>query len=235
MKIIGVDLHTRQQSIAMLDDETGEFMRRCSMKAEQVRSYSALPKPVLVGLEATGSMPWFLRLLEELNIEYRVGHPRRSGRRSRASEKNDRRDARSVTLLAENRFPAIWMPSREQHDLQILLRHRDQVCADPARVQLSLQAVALSHGLRRYGPTWLLRPPRGAGPAPQPTAATERRRNGWRCRRGTIAGVRRPGVTTWLVPSRKTISPPFAGPPTPADHSAPPTSRAPLSRPHGAH
>jgi hypothetical protein len=31
--------------------------------------YAALPKPVLVGLEATGSMFWFLRLLEELGID----------------------------------------------------------------------------------------------------------------------------------------------------------------------
>ena len=28
-----------------------------------------------VGIEATGSMPWFLKLMEELKIECRVGHP----------------------------------------------------------------------------------------------------------------------------------------------------------------
>jgi len=31
-------------------------------------SYSALRSPVLVGIEATGSMQWFLRLMEELGI-----------------------------------------------------------------------------------------------------------------------------------------------------------------------
>jgi len=46
------------------------------MKARRCGSFTPpLPKPVLVGLEATGSMFWFLRLLEELGIEYRVGHP----------------------------------------------------------------------------------------------------------------------------------------------------------------
>jgi hypothetical protein len=30
---------------------------------------------VVVGLEATGSMQWFLELLNELGIQYRVGHP----------------------------------------------------------------------------------------------------------------------------------------------------------------
>jgi hypothetical protein len=66
MKIIVVDLHTRQQTIAMLDDQTGELVEKeLQHGGEEVRRfYSALPKPVLV-LEATGLMHWFLRLLEE--------------------------------------------------------------------------------------------------------------------------------------------------------------------------
>src|SRR5271166_1813673 len=89
MKIIGVDLHTRQQSIAMLDDQTGELVEKeLQHEGDQVRAfYSSLGKPVLVGLEATGSMHWFLRLLEELAIEFRVGHPAKIGRRNPASKK----------------------------------------------------------------------------------------------------------------------------------------------------
>jgi len=157
MKIIGVDLHTRQQSIAMLDDQTGELVEKeLQHEGDQVRAfYSSLGKPVLVGLEATGSMHWFLRLLEELAIEFRVGHPAKIRAAEPRKQKNDRRDARLLlTLLAEKRFPAIWMPSREQHDLQILLRHRDQFVRIRTRVQLSLQALALSHGLRRGHSLW---------------------------------------------------------------------------------
>jgi len=157
MKIIGVDLHTRQQTIAMLDDETGELVEReLPHEGHQVREfYAALPKPVLVGVEATGSLHWFLRLLEELGIEFRVGHPAQIRAAEPRKQKNDRRDARLLlTLLAENRFPAIWMPSREQRDLQTLLRHRDQLVRLRTRVQLSLQAVALNHGLRRGHALW---------------------------------------------------------------------------------
>jgi len=157
MRIIGVDLHARQQTIAMLDDQTGELVeKQLPHEGEQVREfYAGLPKPVLVGLEATGSMHWFLRLLEELAIEFRVGHPAKIRAAEPRKQKNDRRDARLLlTLLAENRFPAIWMPSREQHDLQILLRHRDQFVRLRTRVQLSLQALALSHGLRRGHSLW---------------------------------------------------------------------------------
>jgi transposase len=157
MKIIGVDLHTRQQTIAMLDDQTGELVeKQLSHEGEAVREfYAGLPKPVLVGLEATGSMQWFLQLLEELSIEFRIGHPAKIRAAEPRKQKNDRRDARLLlTLLVEKRFPGIWMPSREQRDLQILLRHRDQFVRIRTRVQLSLQALALSHGLRRGHTLW---------------------------------------------------------------------------------
>jgi transposase len=37
--------------------------------------YSNLPRPVRVGIEATGSMQWFVNLVEELGSECLVGHP----------------------------------------------------------------------------------------------------------------------------------------------------------------
>src|SRR5215471_9115073 len=161
MQIIGCDLHARQQTLAMLDTTTGEVVSRKLMhEGNDVREfYSRLPRPVLVGIEATGSMYWFLNLMEELGIECRVGHPAKIRAAEPRKQKNDRRDARLIlTLLAEKRFPAIWMPSCKQRDLQVLLRHRHQLVRIRTRVQLGLQALALSHGLRRGSS---LRTPRG--------------------------------------------------------------------------
>jgi hypothetical protein len=47
MKIIGVDLHTQQQTLAMLEDRTGELVEKELMhEGNQVREfYSALPRP----------------------------------------------------------------------------------------------------------------------------------------------------------------------------------------------
>src|ERR1700680_2177492 len=77
MQIIGCDLHARQQTLAMLDTETGEVVNRTlTHEGNNVREfYSTLPKPVRVGIEATGSLHWFVDLLEELEIECQVGHP----------------------------------------------------------------------------------------------------------------------------------------------------------------
>ena len=38
-------------------------------------SYSKLPRPMRVGIEAIGSVKWFVNLMEELGIESLVGHP----------------------------------------------------------------------------------------------------------------------------------------------------------------
>jgi transposase len=84
-----------------------------------------------------------------------VGHPAKIRKAETRKQKHDRRDARLLLkLLAENRFPSIWMPSTEQRDLRTLLRHRHQWVRMRTRVQNTLQAMALSNGLRRGHSLW---------------------------------------------------------------------------------
>jgi hypothetical protein len=57
MKILGCDLHAKQQTIAMVDTETGEITEKTlSHEGNEVREfYAALEGPVVVGIEATGA------------------------------------------------------------------------------------------------------------------------------------------------------------------------------------
>jgi hypothetical protein len=65
MRIIGCDLHSRQQTLAMLDTTTGEIEKTTLQHEENIvrEFYSNLPRPVRVGIEATGSMQWFVNLI----------------------------------------------------------------------------------------------------------------------------------------------------------------------------
>jgi transposase len=157
MQIIGCDLHARQQTVAMLDTDSGEFVEKTlEHDSEELRNfYSRLTHQVLVGVEATGAMQWFLEWMEELGIECRVGDPAKIRAAEPRKQKNDRRDAQLLLkLLSENRFPTIWMPSTEQRDLRTLLRHRHQWVRMRASVQHTLQSMALNHGLRRGHSLW---------------------------------------------------------------------------------
>jgi transposase len=157
MRIIGCDLHARQQTLAMLDTATGEVVNvTLTHEGNNVREfYATLPRPVRVGIEATGSMPWFVNLMEELGIECRVGHPATIRAAEPRKQKHDRRDADLILkLLVENRFPAIWMPTKELLDLRALLRHRHQWVRIRTRIQNALQSIALANGLRRGPSLW---------------------------------------------------------------------------------
>src|SRR5205807_6310865 len=157
MKILGCDLHAKQQTIAMVDRKTGEFTEKTlSHEGNEVREfYAALEGPVVVGIEATGSMQWLLELLEELEIECRVGHPAKIRAKETRKQKHDRRDARlMLDLLIEDRFPEIWMPSTTERDLRTLLRDRHQWVRMRTRLQHTLQAIALNHALRKGHALW---------------------------------------------------------------------------------
>jgi transposase len=139
MRIIGCDLHAAQQTIAMLDRDTGEIVERTlTHEGSTVRDFCAtLPPPIVVGIEATGSMGWFLRLMEELGVTCCVGDPARIRKVETRRQKHDQRDtALLLELLSEDRFPSIWMPSSELSDLRALLRHRDQWVRMRARVKM---------------------------------------------------------------------------------------------------
>ena len=157
MRIIGCDLHARQQTLAMLDTATGEVVKMTlTHEGNNVREfYSTLPGPVRVGIEATGSMKWFLNLMEELGIDCQVGHPATIRAAEPRKQKHDRRDADLLLkLLVENRFPSIWQPSKELLDLRALLLHRHQWVRLRTRIQNALQAIALANGLRRGPSLW---------------------------------------------------------------------------------
>ncbi len=94
-----------------------------------------------VGIEATGSMQWFVNLMEELGIECLVGHPAEIRAAEPRKQKHDRRDADLLlSLLVEERFPAIWLPTKELLDIRALLRHRHQWVGLRVKIQNGLQA-----------------------------------------------------------------------------------------------
>src|ERR1700719_3963489 len=93
--------------------------------------------------------------MDELGIECQVGHPASVRAAEPRKQKHDRRDADLILkLMVENRFPSIWLPSKELLDLRALLLHRHQWVRMRTRIQNALQAIALANGLRRGPSLW---------------------------------------------------------------------------------
>ena len=152
MKIVGCDLHTRYQQIAMLDEETGELIERRLEHAggEAKAFYAALARPVRVGIEATGQTRWFERMLAELGHELWVGDAARIRASAVRKQKTDARDAAQLLeLLLSGRFPQLWRPSMEERDLRQLLWHRQKLVWMRNAVGNQLHALAMGEGLCR--------------------------------------------------------------------------------------
>ena len=108
----------------MLDTSTGELEKRILRFEEGVvrELYSQLPRPVRVGPPPTGKMQCFVNLMEELGIECLVGHPAEIRAAEPRKQKHDRRDADLLlSLLVEERFPSIWLPTKELLDIRALV------------------------------------------------------------------------------------------------------------------
>jgi len=152
MLIIGCDFHTRYQQIAMMNTETGELVeRRLEHENGEARAfYASLPKPVLVGMEATGYAQWFERMLAELGHELWIGHASEIRAGVVRKQKTDARDALHLLhLLLEKRFPRIWIPTPAERDARQLLRHRHKLVCFRVSVKNQLHALAMSQGVCR--------------------------------------------------------------------------------------
>ena len=152
MMIIGCDFHTRYQQIAMLDEATGELTERRldHQNGEAEAFYRNLQGPVRVGIEATGPIRWFERLLAELGHELWIGDSAKIRASEVRKQKTDERDARLILdLLLTKRFPKIWVPTPAERDLRQLLWHRHKLVCLRTMLGNQLHALALSEGLCR--------------------------------------------------------------------------------------
>lgn len=157
MKIIGCDFHPSFQRIAMLDTETGEVIKRALSHGdgEAQRFYESLGEPALVGVESSGNMLWFERLLVKLGHTLKIGDPTLIRAASPRQQKCDPRDALNILqLLIEKRFPAIWVPSLEERDVRQLLKHRHTLVQMRTRAKNQLQHIAMNQGLLQKRKLW---------------------------------------------------------------------------------
>jgi transposase len=157
MKIIGCDFHPAWQQVAVLDNETGEIaeLKLLHEEGEAERFYSALPRPTLIGIEATGNCQWFLDMLQRFGHEVWLGDAAEIRASYVRKQKTDRRDAGHILrLLVEGRFPRLWTPSAEERNLRQLLIHRQKQVEIRTRVKNGLQHLAMNRGLQKKRKLW---------------------------------------------------------------------------------
>ena len=125
-------------------------------RKEEVRDfYAGLEGSVRVGIEASGQSQWFERMLTELGHDVWIGDVAKIRASCDRKQKTDRRDAELLLkLLAEDRFPRIWVPTAAERDERQLLLHHHKLVRVRTQVKNQLQALALNQGVQRKRKLW---------------------------------------------------------------------------------
>ena len=117
--------------------------------------YAGLEGSVRVGIEASGQSQWFERMLAELGPEVWIGNAAKIRASCERKQKTDRRDAKLLLrLLAEDRFPRIWVPTAAERDGRQLLLHGHKLVRMRTQGKNQLQAPALNQGVQRKWKLW---------------------------------------------------------------------------------
>jgi transposase len=157
MVLMGCDFHPSWQQVSWLNLETGEAgdEKLVHLAGAAEKFYRQFPAGTRIGMEASGNCQWFVELVTRLGQEWWVGDAAKIRASDDRQQKHDRRDARLLLkLLAEERFPRMGVPSREEKDLRQLLIHRYKLVRIRAQVKNGLQHLALNQGLQRKKRLW---------------------------------------------------------------------------------
>jgi transposase len=150
---IGVDFHPYEQTVAYVSETDGEIRYRQFLHSDKqslVSFYRKFGTDVVVGVEATGCLWWFEKLLFENGIKLRIGNPRLIRRAALSRHKNDFRDAETILdLLLNDQFPAITPRTEKGREMLTLLNHRQFLVQKRTAIANTLQAFARAKGLDR--------------------------------------------------------------------------------------
>src|SRR5512138_1972093 len=157
MTIVGCDLHTRKQQVAVLHPDTGEVEEHELLHSDNAveQFYSALPRPVTVGIESTAYALWFHELMQRLGHTLLVGEAAKIRAMVVRKTKTDRRDAlHLLDLLKHDRFPTVWIPDPATRDLRTLVTHRVRLVRIRTMVKNGLHAIAMNRRLTLGPSLW---------------------------------------------------------------------------------
>ncbi len=151
---IGVDYHPYQQTVAYWETGDDEIKYRQflhSDKAAIKRFYGGCGKGSVIGVEATGALQWFERMLFDNGMELLIGDPRLIRRKALSRHKNDFRDAETILdLLMNDQFPRVEPRSDHSQLMLQMLSYRHTLVGQRTSIANQLQAFARRKGLAKF-------------------------------------------------------------------------------------
>ena len=156
---VGLDVHARETACALLDQATGEVeTRKVSGRPEATLAWlEGLERPFVAVYEAGPTGYGLARAAAARGLEVRVCSPGGTPKRPNDRIKTDTRDAlRLARLLAAGELRSVRIPTHDEEHLRDLVRAREAVRVDLARVRHRIGKLLLRRGVyyRAGGRAW---------------------------------------------------------------------------------
>ena len=157
MYYVGLDAHWRQSTFCVLDDRGQKITTRTvkGMWTEVIEELSRVPRPFGVCFEASTGYGALHERLELLAHRVVVAHPGHLRLIFRSKRKNDRVDAEKLAkLLFLDEVPPVHVPNQEVRSWRRMIRHRQSLIRDRARVKNGIRAMLKSQGVQAPKGLW---------------------------------------------------------------------------------
>lgn len=146
MFYVGLDIHSRQITICVLDD-TGKLYQRCQVRQiDQMMNFlERLPRPWQVCYEASTGYGMYFEMLSEVADYVAVAHPGLLRLIFRSKQKNDRRDAQKLAkLLYVGEVPTVHVPTADVRAWRELITFRRKLVEKRTRAKNGIRGLLRS-------------------------------------------------------------------------------------------
>jgi len=150
MQYVGMDVHWRQTTICILD-ENGRRVKMLAVHGSWGKVLGELGRiegAWQVCYEASCGYGWLYERLKKMAQKVVVAHPGQLRLIFRSKRKNDRVDAEKLAkLLYLDEVPTVYVPSVEVRSWRAMIEHRQKLLAERVRTKNGLRALLRTHGI----------------------------------------------------------------------------------------
>jgi transposase len=150
MQYVGMDVHWRQTTICILD-ENGRRVKMMNVRGPWQRVLEELGRiegEWAVCFEASCGYGWLYERLKRMAQKVVVAHPGQLRLIFRSKRKSDRVDAEKLAkLLYLDEVPPVYVPSVQVRSWRAIIEHRQKLLQERVRTKNQLRALLRTHGI----------------------------------------------------------------------------------------
>jgi len=157
MKYVGLDVHSRQSTFCVLDQNGKKVLTRTIQGSwgDLIRALTEIETPFAICFEASTGYGFLFDHLRKIASSVQVAHPGQLRLIFRSKRKNDRVDAEKLAkLLFLGEVPQVFVPSENIRAWRAMIEHRQRLIRERTRVKNQIRALLRTHGISGVKGLW---------------------------------------------------------------------------------